>query len=83
MINPTRNFVAVTPNDSADLPGGECIGLQVGHTGLASNVQVSVVNGHGDTVVLSTFSGGFLPIRTKRVRATGTTADEIVALYPN
>ena len=71
-----RRYELVTPSDSADLPGGLCYGLLVGTAGAAS-----LVDGDGvrrDNVPLQ---AGFNPIQARRVRATGTAAANIFALY--
>jgi hypothetical protein len=70
---PATAGFAVTPNDSVDLTALPRA-LYVGTAG-----NLSVVLG-GATL---TFVGvsGFLPIRADRVRATGTTATDIIGLY--
>jgi hypothetical protein len=73
---PAESVVAVTPNDSTDL-SAVCRGLYIGGAG---SVNVDVAD--GTTVVFSGLNGGqILPVRIKRVRATSTTATNIVALY--
>lgn len=74
-IDPADNAVAVTPNDSLDLPAAPCRALYIGASG-----NVSVVIG-GNTVTFAGVPSGVLPIRASRVRSTGTTATNIVALY--
>jgi len=74
---PAIGAAAVTPSDSADLPR-LARALYVG-----SNGAISVICEDGGAAV--TFSnltaGQILPLRIKRVRSTGTTATNIVALY--
>ena len=73
---PAENFFAVTPSDSADLPF-LVRSLYVGGGG-----DISVLNKDGQTVVFrSVPAGTVLPIRTGRVRASGTTATLLVGLY--
>lgn len=72
-----RAAAAVTPNDSADLPGGPCKGLYIG---VAGNVTVDMDNG-GSSILFTAAPVGVLPIVARRVRATGTAATGIVALY--
>ena len=68
---------AVTPSNDADLTNGECRALYVG-TGGALSLDV----GNSTAVIFAGVpSGTILPIRVKRVRATGTDAEDIVALY--
>ena len=78
---PARSFAAVTPHNSTDFVGGAAAALYVGVGG--DVVAVGVDNNNG--VVAETFknvmSGTILPIRCRRVNATGTTATDIKALY--
>lgn len=74
LTSPASRAAAVTPNDAADLVV-HARSLWVGGFG-----NVAVVTVGGDTV---TFTGvsGLLPVRVKRVLATGTTATGIVAVW--
>ncbi len=71
-----EDFAAVTPSDGTDLTF-RCRALFIGTAG-----NVSALAADGSTVVVfkNLPSGSVLPIRTSRVRATGTTATDIVAL---
>lgn len=74
---PATRGVAVTPHDSnplADIPKA----LFIGTGGV---VTARGVNGAADTVFRNVPSGSLLPFRASHVRATGTTAADIVALY--
>ena len=73
---PAEAFVAVTPNDGADLPDGVCRALLVGTPGNAN-----CDDARGNTNIALALQAGYNPIRVKRVRATGLTAANIVALY--
>ena len=69
---------AVTPNDSTNLPLGTATALWIGGAG-----DVAII-AEGDTsavTIVAIPAGTILPIRTKRVLSTGTTATSIVALY--
>jgi hypothetical protein len=74
---PAQSALAVTPSDTDDL-ASICRGLWVGTGG---DVKVLV----GDDATAVTFAnvadGTLIPIRTRRVYSTGTTASDIVALY--
>jgi hypothetical protein len=71
----TRAF-AITPADDADL-GDPVRALYIGGTG----DLVLIPRGQTDPVTLVGLPGGvLLPIETKRVLATGTTATNIVGL---
>lgn len=73
---PATRFAAVTPSDSADL-GELPKALYVGVGGAL------VLRGADGVVVTFTqvVGGTVLPVRARRVQATGTTASAIVALY--
>jgi hypothetical protein len=66
---------AITPNDSADLTR-DAGGIYVGVTG---NVVLDTSKGTTLTFV-AVPAGTILPIDTRRVRATGTTATSLIAL---
>lgn len=69
--------VAVTPNDNTDLPLTSR-GLFIGTGG---HVAVILDKDAASVVLKNIPSGSVLPIRIRRVLATGTTALDIVALY--
>lgn len=72
-----REFQAVTPANGTDLPGGECCALFIGTGG-----DVSVVDAAGSIAIFKNLPNCYiLPVQTLRVRSTGTTATDIVALY--
>lgn len=71
---PATNAAAVTPSDSADL----AVFARALWVGQAGDLVVTMLG--GQTVTLAGASG-LLPVRVRRVRATGTTAGAIVALW--
>lgn len=74
--SPATRAVAVTPSDGADL-ATFARALYIGGEG-----DVSCVTVGGDTVIFTAVAGGsILPVRVSRVRATGTTATGIVAVW--
>lgn len=76
MSGPANDAAAVTPNDGADL-AFTARALYVGGAG-----DISVITQGGQTVLFAGASAGsIIPIRAARVRATGTTATNIVALW--
>lgn len=75
MNNPAYTYAAVTPSDSVMLQAG-CRSLYVGTQG-----DVTVVPPRSSTAVLFKDVVGLLPIQVAQVKATGTTATNIVALY--
>lgn len=73
--SPASNAAAVTPSDGADLTF-QTRSIYVGVAG-----TISVVMAGGQTVSFTAQAGALLPIMVDRVRATGTTASGIVALW--
>ena len=68
---------AVTPDNSNDLPNGPCRALYIGTAG-----AISLDVGNSTAVIFAGVPAGtILPVHAKRVRATGTVATNIVALY--
>lgn len=71
----------VTPSDSVDLlpapDGGTCRGLRIGGAG---NVNVDLLGG-GTAVLTGLSAGQYVVVGVTRVRATSTTATNILALY--
>ena len=73
---PAQRGFAITPSDAVDLVA-ETRGLWVGASG-----DLALVLASGDEVTLAGAVGGsVLPLRVKRVNATGTTATQLVGLY--
>ena len=77
--------VAVVPSDTVNIPNpsspdGIANNGNVLYVGAAGNLRVMTVA--GDDVTFSNVQvGTFLPIQVVRVFATGTTADDIIALW--
>lgn len=72
---PAYDMASVTTSDSSEIDPTR--GLYIGGAG---NIKVDTAA--GTTVTLnSAAAGSVLPIRVKKVYATGTTATNIVALY--
>ena len=72
---PIRSAVAVTPSDSADL-AKVCRAIHVGVAG-----DLVVILADDTTAVTIKANKGLLPVMVSRVKATGTTATDILALY--
>lgn len=72
-----RTGVAVTPNDTTDLPQGMARGL---YTGAGGAIALQM-DGGGTLTFASVPAGQILPLNTRRVLATGTTATGLIALY--
>lgn len=67
---------AITPNDGADLD----LITRALYVGGAGDVSVILRDDSGAVTLVAVPAGSLLPIRVKRVRATGTTATSIVGL---
>jgi hypothetical protein len=74
---PIYAIAAVTPNDSVDL-SNECRALYVGSNG---NIRIDAPGGATNILFAAAKGGSTIPVRVKRVRATGTTVTNIVCLY--
>lgn len=74
---PAVDAAAVTPSDTVDIVGGPARGLYVGGAG---NVVVVTRAGNAVTFV-AVPAGAVLPVDTRRVNATNTSATNIVALF--
>jgi hypothetical protein len=76
LSSPGQHAAAVTPDDNTDL-ATSARALWVGTGG-----NVALVTVGGETVTITSVpSGSILPVRCSRVKATGTTATGIVALW--
>lgn len=76
LSDPADEFFAITPSDSVDMDN-KVRAVYVGGAG-----DISCVNNKGVSVLfVGVSAGSWLPIRTNRVNATGTTATNLVGLY--
>ena len=76
-VESSGHWLAVTPDDNADLTGGITRGILVGGAG-----TVAAVSQDGDDVALPALVAGIVhPFKVKRVKSTGTTATSIIAVY--
>lgn len=74
-----QDAVAVTPSDASPITNGFCRGLFVGGAG---NLTIITPAGTTTTLIIPAGACGFtIPINAAYVKATGTTATGIVALY--
>jgi hypothetical protein len=74
---PAAECLAIAPNDIVPLLQGPCRGIYVGGAG-----AVKVDDCSDNPVVLTgVTAGSILPIRAKKVYATGTAATNLIALY--
>lgn len=74
---PATRLVAVVPHDAdglADIPKALFIGT-------GGDVMLRGAGGGGDVLLKNVADGSIIPVRAACVRATGTSAADIVALY--
>lgn len=71
-----KRWAAVTPSDGTDLPGGAPKALWVNGAG-----DISMTGDDGVALTFAVLAGMPIDLRPARVRATGTTATGIKALY--
>ena len=74
-ISPARSAVAIIPSDTLPLPRVP----KALYIGAAGTVTVRCVDDQADVVFQNLAAGSILPIRAAYVRASGTTASQIVA----
>ena len=73
---PAEYCFAITPNDSAELPRA----TKALYVGQAGDITLRSVRGDADVLFRALPAGTILDVRTRAVRATGTTAAGIVGL---
>lgn len=76
IIAPARNCFAITPNDTAQLS----ILPKAIYVGTGGNLVVRAVDGDSDVTFTNVANGSLLDIRVLSVRATGTTATNLIGL---
>lgn len=77
---PCRYAAAVTPHDTNEM-GYVSRGIYVGTAGDLTVIMVDDTTGGTPVTFPSVPGGAFLPIRIRRVNATGTTASGVVAVW--
>jgi hypothetical protein len=77
---PARRCIAITPTDSDDVG----VATKAVYVGVAGDVSLVAYDNPDNTGVLfkNVPAGSWLPVRARRIRATGTTATNIIALLP-
>lgn len=75
-VAPARDAFAITPQDGADLS----VAPKAIYVGTGGSVVLRGVDSSGDTVFANVATGTILPVRVRAIRATGTTASDIVGL---
>jgi len=76
VIAPARNCFSITPSDTGVLP----VLPKAIYVGNGGDIMVRAVDGSADVKFANVPSGAILDIRVTSVRATGTTATNLVGL---
>ncbi|MFN3990797.1 MAG: hypothetical protein ACK4IS_11115 [Erythrobacter sp.] len=76
LITPAGDCFAITPQDTALLPRA----TKAIYVGIGGDLVVRPVESSADVTFRNVIAGSILDIRVKAVRATGTTAQDIVGL---
>jgi hypothetical protein len=76
LTSPPENGAAISPSDSADLP----FVSRALYVGSGGDLAVRLQDGT-DLVLANLAPGTLMPIRVARVRATGTTAGQVLAFW--
>lgn len=76
LTTPARRAAAVTPDDSTDLTDVP----RALWVGVAGDISL-IMQDDTAAVIITGATVGYHPLRAKRIRSTGTTATNIVALY--
>ncbi|MEM6475490.1 MAG: hypothetical protein AAF687_04925 [Pseudomonadota bacterium] len=73
---PAKSAFAVTPDDSADLP----VAVKALFIGTGGDLVLRAVDSDADVTLANLPDGSILPVRVRAIRATGSTATNIVGL---
>ena len=73
--SPGYNAAEITPSDTTDL----AFTSRALFVGTPGDLRVTMAG--GDTVTFANLAAGFVPLRVRRVHASGTTASSIVAVW--
>jgi hypothetical protein len=76
LIAPARNCFSITPNDTAALP----FVPKAIYVGTGGSLVVRAIDGSSDVTFTNVPNGSILDIRVSSIRATGTTAANLIGL---
>lgn len=76
LMAPASDCFAIAPSDSADLPRG----TKALYVGMGGDITLLAVEGDSDVTLRNVIGGSILDLRVRAIRATGTTASDIVGL---
>ncbi len=81
LFSPCDNFIQVTPSDADPIKNSNNEAVESRFLIVDADGDVSCVNADGDAVVLTLKAGILYPISTGQIKATGTSAIGIIALW--
>lgn len=76
LIAPARNCFPIVPNDASNLPALP----KAIFVGTGGNIAIRSVDGTQDVIFMNVANGTILDVRASIVRATGTTASNMIGL---
>lgn len=76
LIAPAKSAFTITPDDNADLVGA----TKAVYVGNSGDIVVRPVDGEDDVTFRNVVAGTVLAIRVRAIRASGTTASDLVGL---
>jgi hypothetical protein len=76
LIAPARLAFAIVPNDTLDLDEV----TKAVYVGTGGDIVIRAIDSDADVILRNVVSGSVLAIRTSAIRATGTTASDMVGL---
>lgn len=76
LVGPCEHAAAITPNDSTDLT----VTTRAIYVGGGGGIVI-VTKGGEEVTLAGAAAGSVLPVRVARVKSTGTTATDLVALW--
>jgi len=76
LIAPAREAFPITPDDAANIPRA----TKAVYVGSGGNIVLRAVGSDADVVFRNVAAGSVLAVRLSAVRATGTTANDLIGL---
>lgn len=73
---PVRSGAPITPSDTVGIDTTRAI-----YVGVAGDISIRLIDDATPVLFKAVPAGSVLPVRTSLVRATGTTATNLIALY--
>lgn len=76
LVAPAKAAFAITPSDTQPLPGA----TKALFVGTGGDITLEAIGSDSEVIFRNVASGSVLPVRVRTVRATGTTAGDLVGL---